>query len=66
MVKLAKAAAEKSKVGVRKARQKAMGDLKKKADVSKDSVRRLEKHVREVAPSPDSSQHFNIARVLSE
>ena len=45
MVKVAKAAAEKGKVGVRKARQKAMADLKKKTDVSKDSVRRLEKHV---------------------
>lgn len=45
LVKVAKAAAEKSKVGVRKARQKAVGDLKKKTEVSKDSVRRLEKHV---------------------
>ena len=45
LVKVAKVAAEKCKVGVRKARQKAVGDLKKKADVSKDSVRRLEKHV---------------------
>ena len=45
LVKVAKAAAEKCKVGVRKARQKAMADLKKKNSVSKDSVRRLEKHV---------------------
>ena len=45
LVKVAKAAAEKCKVGVRKARQKAMADLKKKPDVTKDSVRRLEKHV---------------------
>ena len=45
LVKVAKGAAEKCKVGVRKARQKAMADLKKKTDVSKDSVRRLEKHV---------------------
>lgn len=48
MVKLAKVAAEKSKVGVRKVRQKAMTDLKKKTEVSKDSVRRIEKHVREL------------------
>ena len=45
LVKVAKASAEKCKVGVRKARQKAMADLKKKTDVSKDSIKRLEKHV---------------------
>ena len=45
LVKVAKGAAEKCKVGVRKARQKAMSDLKKKSDISKDSVKRLEKHV---------------------
>lgn len=44
LVKVAKTSAEKCKVGVRKARQKAMADLKK-ADASKDSVKRLEKHV---------------------
>ena len=44
MVKVAKSSAEKCKVGVRKGRQKAMADLKK-ADVSKDSAKRLEKHV---------------------
>lgn len=52
LVKVAKAAAEKSKVGVRKARQKAVGDLKKKTEVSKDSVRRLEKHVSRPASQP--------------
>ena len=44
LVKVAKTAAEKCKVGVRKARQKALADLKK-ANASKDSVKRLEKHV---------------------
>ena len=46
LVKVAKSSAEKCKVSVRKARQKAMADLKKKTDVSKDSIKRLEKHVR--------------------
>ena len=48
LVKLAKSHAEKAKVGVRKARQKALIDLKKKDSVSKDAVRRLEKHVCEL------------------
>lgn len=57
LVKVAKAAAEKSKVGVRKARQKAVGDLKKKTEVSKDSVRRLEKHVSRPASCDQSMCH---------
>ena len=44
LVKVAKTSAEKCKLGVRKARQKAMADLKK-TDASKDSIKRLEKHV---------------------
>lgn len=45
LAKLAKTHAEKAKVGVRKAKQKGVGDLKKKTSVSEDSVHRLEKYV---------------------
>ena len=46
LVKLAKSHAEKAKVGVRKARQKGMVDLKKaKSAVSEDTIHRLEKYV---------------------
>ncbi len=45
-MKVAKASAEKTKVGIRKARQKGITDIKIKDDVSKDTVRKLEKHVR--------------------
>lgn len=46
LVKLAKSHAEKAKIGVRKARQKGMADLKKtSSSVSEDTVRRLEKYV---------------------
>ena len=45
LVKLAKTHAEKARVGIRKTRQKGITDVKKKDDVSKDTVRRLEKHV---------------------
>lgn len=46
LAKLAKNHAEKAKVGVRKARQKGMADLKKtSSSVSEDTVRRLEKYV---------------------
>ena len=44
MVKQAKAHAEKAKVGVRKARQKAISDLRRE-DASEDTTRKLEKHV---------------------
>lgn len=46
LAKLAKSHAEKAKIGVRKARQKGMSDLKKASNsVSEDTVRRLEKYV---------------------
>ena len=46
LAKLAKAHAEKAKVGVRKAKQKGVTDLKKtKSSVSEDTVHRLEKYV---------------------
>ena len=45
LVKMAKAQAEKTKVGIRKARQKGITEIKRKSDVSKDTVRKLEKHV---------------------
>ena len=45
LVKLAKSHAEKAKVGVRKARQKGISDLKRKDSVSEDTVHRLEKFV---------------------
>lgn len=45
LAKLAKTHAEKAKVGVRKAKQKGVGDLKKQTSVSEDSVHRLEKYV---------------------
>ena len=46
-MKLAKSHAEKAKVGVRKARQKGMVDLKKaKSAVSEDTIHRLEKYVK--------------------
>ncbi len=45
-MKVAKASAEKTKVGIRKARQKGIAEIKIKEDVSKDTVRKLEKHVR--------------------
>lgn len=44
MVKEAKVYAEKAKVGVRKARQKAISDVRKES-VSEDTTRKLEKHV---------------------
>ena len=44
-MKLAKSHAEKTKVNIRKARQKAIADLRGVDDVSKDAVHRLEKHV---------------------
>ena len=44
MVKQAKAHAERAKVGVRKARQKAISDLRRE-DASEDTTRKLEKHV---------------------
>jgi len=46
LAKMAKTHADSTKVGIRKARQKAMSDLKKKDGVSKDTVRKLEQHVR--------------------
>lgn len=45
LAKLAKAHAERAKVGVRKARQKGVTDLKKTKSVSEDTVHRLEKYV---------------------
>ena len=45
LAKLAKSHAERAKVGVRKARQRGMADLKKNKSVSEDTVRRLEKYV---------------------
>lgn len=45
LVKLAKAHAEKTKTNIRKARQKAITDLRGVEDVSKDAVHRLETHV---------------------
>ena len=46
LAKLAKTHAEKAKVGVRKARQKGMADLKKASSlVSEDTIKRLEKYV---------------------
>ena len=44
MAKQAKAHAEKAKVGVRRARQKAISDLRKES-ASEDTTRKLEKHV---------------------
>ena len=44
MVKQAKVHAEKAKVGVRKARQKAISDVRKQS-ASEDTTRKLEKHV---------------------
>lgn len=44
MVKQAKIHAERAKVGVRKARQKAISDVRKES-VSEDTTRKLEKHV---------------------
>ena len=43
-MKQAKAHAEKAKVGIRKARQKAISDIRKKG-ASEDTTRKLEKHV---------------------
>ena len=46
LVKLAKVNAEKAKVGIRKARQKGVSDVRKrKGTVSEDSIYRIEKHV---------------------
>lgn len=46
LAKLAKTHAERAKVGVRKARQRGMADLKKtKTSVSEDTIHRLEKYV---------------------
>ena len=46
VVKLAKVNAEKAKVGIRKARQKGISDVRKrKGTVSEDSIHRIEKHV---------------------
>lgn len=45
MAKQAKVHAEKAKVGVRRARQKAISDLRKEG-ASEDTTRKLEKHVR--------------------
>ena len=46
LVKLAKVNAEKAKVGIRKARQKGISDVRKrKGTVSEDSIHRIEKHV---------------------
>ena len=47
MAKQAKVQAEKAKVGVRKARQKAISDLRREA-ASEDTTRKLEKHVRTI------------------
>lgn len=47
MVKQAKVHAEKAKVGVRKARQKAISDLRREG-ASEDTTRKLEKYVREL------------------
>ena len=44
MVKQAKVHAEKAKVGVRRARQKAISDIRKES-VSEDTTRKVEKHV---------------------
>ena len=44
MAKQAKAHAEKAKVGIRKARQKAVSDVRKE-NVSEDATRKIEKHV---------------------
>eukprot|EP00731_Ephydatia_muelleri_P026875 Em0018g975a len=48
LVKLAKAHAEKTKTNIRKARQKAIGDLRSVDDTSKDAVHRLEKHLQDL------------------
>lgn len=46
MVKLAKAATEKSKVGIRRARQKGVTEARKtKGEVSDDDIKRTEKQV---------------------
>lgn len=46
LVKLAKVNADKAKVGIRKARQKGISDVRKrKGTVSEDSIHRIEKHV---------------------
>ncbi len=45
LAKVAKTSADKTKGGLRKARQKALSDLKNKDNISKDTVRKLEKHV---------------------
>jgi ribosome recycling factor len=47
MVKQAKAHAEKAKVGVRKARQKAISDLRREG-ASEDTTRKLEKHIQQM------------------
>ena len=44
MVKQAKVHAEKAKVGIRKARQRAVSDIRKE-NVSEDTTRKIEKHV---------------------
>ena len=50
LAKQAKVHAEKAKVGIRKARQKAISDVRKES-VSEDTTRNLEKHV-SGAPHP--------------
>ncbi len=47
LVKLAKSHAEKTKVGIRRVRQKGISDCrKKKSKISEDTLHRIEKHVR--------------------
>lgn len=46
LVKLAKQHAEKTKSNVRRVRSKGVSEAKAMKSVSKDSVKRLEKHVR--------------------
>ena len=45
LTKVAKSSADKTKGGLRKARQKALSELKNRDNVSKDTIRKLEKHV---------------------
>lgn len=54
MVKQAKVHAEKAKVGVRKARQKAISDVRKQS-ASEDTTRKLEKHIQQLTDANTES-----------
>ena len=51
LAKQAKVHAEKAKVGIRKARQKAISDVRKES-ASEDTTRNLEKHVSDATHPP--------------